>query len=151
MSQHDNDEALTLSAWDDERQIGVKLEDDGQAAFAYLWDGTTTLSAVWLYNHPGAEVHMPRSPADLPTPNLPEYIVGPPVAPLTDDSQVQINFRGSSFNEYIALVFLHDRPHAALSTVQKIGWCVSARSGGPYAKPMTVLQQADGTFSIKLE
>jgi len=116
-----------------------------------MWDGEKYLSAVWLYNHPHAEVTRPRTPDDLPTPNPPEFILEPQIAPVSNESEVQINFRGTTPTEYTALIYIRDRPHACLAAVEKIGWCVSARGSGPYAKAMTVAERTDGKFSVKLE
>jgi hypothetical protein len=142
---------MTLSAWDEDRCIGIELEDDGRAAFAYLWDGKEVLSAVWLYNHPNADVVSPRTADDLPTANPPDFIIEPQISPIDEEAELHVNFRGDVPNEYTALVYIRGRPHGCLSAVEKIGWCVSARAGGPYAKPMTVTEQEDGTFTVKLE
>jgi hypothetical protein len=149
-SERADGERLTLNAWDEERGIGVKLEDDDCAAFAYLWDGTEVLSAVWLYNHQHADGGFPRTAGGLPTANPFRFIIEPQILPIHDEHDVQVTFRGALPTEYRALVYIRRRPHACLSAVEKIGWCVSARPGGPYAKSMTVHEQNDGTFAVKL-
>jgi hypothetical protein len=142
-----------FTATDDSRGFRVIVEDDGEAAFAYLEDlDATTYAAVWLYNrNRNSPLVIPKSPEDLPSPNRPDAVVDIEFRPIEDGSDVDVYFQGTSRNDWSAMIYIRSRLHAYLRADDRTGWCVLAKINGPYAKRMVAEQLPDGSWKAEID
>lgn len=117
-----------------ESNFSVVIDDDGKVAYAYLLDGDRISGDVWLYNC-GAAPKMPEwlDPQKAPFANARRYVQSEPFEPVTDDSQIQVEWSQPAKAPLIARIFIREEYHAKLTEGSKPGWCRLAKKDGPLA------------------
>lgn len=107
------------------------IEDDGRTGYAYLRDGHSITSDVWLYNHEGIEEPSWDDGTDLPFPNKPSFmrfeslVLGP-------DSLIR-----ADWDEEGVDVYVDDVLTARLARGACPGWSRLAATDGPLARVLT--------------
>ena len=146
---------MLLALRDEPRGVEVWIEDDGNAAWAFIQGigpSSSTLAGVWLYNHPnGRDVGPKQEATDHELPRNPQqYVVDGEFVPISSEEEVRISFGGGVGLEAFAEISIRSKLHAVMEACTRTGWCVLAKSSGPMAKAMVVKPLPDGTDDVHL-
>lgn len=137
---------------DTERQFEVWIMQDEYAAYGLiraLSPSRHALAGVWLYNMPGAPSSNGQAGENHLVQNPEEYVRDAAFEPVRSPGEVSVGFNGEGLDSYVD-VTIRGRLHACMTPRKSVGWCVLAKSG-PYAKVLTVTQNADGSVNAHLE
>ena len=115
-----------------EGQRCLVLEDDGRVAYAYLVEGDTVVSDVWLYNVGDTPVSVNwRDQTAMPFQNPLKYCAPEKPPRLRSDSDVTC-----LWNKEGVTILIAGSAWARLEKGSKPGWSRTARIAGPLAKPL---------------
>jgi hypothetical protein len=119
--------------------FSVVVEDDGRVAYAYLRDGESIVSDVWLYNR----IDTPEEPEwkdrkKAPFANPIGYVVGDnDIGPIRSTTDVKVSWCGKKDIEVV--IRIHGIRWAVLRQGVKPGWCRLAAKSGPLARPLEIV------------
>ena len=115
----------------------LRIEDDGQVAYAYLLRREKIISFVWLYNRlppsDDFEVRLPSRPVLNPLPFLKEGSLVMHPDP-SDFSAIWLKRK----KEVQAAIYISGKLHAILSDDSSPGWSVLVQLDGPVARVLEV-------------
>ena len=115
----------------------VVFENDGNVAYAYLRDGQTIISDVWLYNS-GVTPDQPEwsDRSRMPFTNPKGFTVDETAPHVLSASDVAVtwNWKGSTLS--YADVLLSGEVYGRLAPGAKPGWARLASREGPVARPL---------------
>lgn len=111
-------------------RLDVLVEDDGRVAYAYLLDGGTIISDVWLYNRcasPAKPEWSDRTKAPFSNPVQYARDIAP--KEVISDESWSVRDSGNGLD-----VIVEGMVWARLKKGAKPGWCIAARIDGPLAR-----------------
>jgi len=114
-------------------RFSIVIEDDGRVAYAYLLDDNTVVGDVWLYNNQETPEDIEWNKENMPFLNPKEY-VKEEILPISDDSDIHVEWEVAEDADIEAKVFLRETLIAKLAPFTSPGWSLLVEKDGPLAK-----------------
>lgn len=114
----------------------LRIEDDGEVAYAYYWDNGRIEGYVWLYNRGPTPPSQTRRGEGRPQLNPLGYAGEGVFPPIIGDSDVGVSWDESK-NRFS--IRLHGQMHAVVGRGDTPGWCVLAVHPNPLARVLEMV------------
>lgn len=130
--------AFYTSIEDPNSDRSVVIEDDDRTGYAYLLDGESIISDVWLYNAIVVDNPSWKDRNDLPFPNKREFMSRDPQFRIDEKTVISCDWYAEG-----VLVYVDGVLTARLEAGAKPGWSRLVRIDGPLGRRLTHSELGD--------